>query len=406
MLRQITARRIEIALLVAFCVFLPIVESWKNITWVLDVVCWLVNRSRAGEWGGRWEGWDTLIAVWMASGFVVAALAGLHGDEWHGAFDIVRYGAVLWLVKRARYSAGELRWILGALVASTLLGLAIGYYRLWSGLAKSGMLQLYSVGHVNHTAIYIAIMFGLCVAWMLGSWRAWGALARALALGVNAAVLGSLIYTASRGAIGVGLLLLPLLGLAWRPRLRGAFIAGLATAVLITAGGVWLGVEVVRRQQNYESMANILSYRDAIWRVGLVGWRHNPWFGIGMDNYRLMTPERVKGWLAEEGKRYDAERYIHFPHAHNLFINTLAERGLFGLLVLGAVLLAWLAAVLKRPPPQADDLDWTLWGAALGAWFVTLAVGLVNTTLHHEHGILAVLLLGLWLSRKQKPQAS
>jgi len=405
MLRQITARRIEIALLVAFCIFLPIVESWKNITWFLYIVCWLVNRIRRREMGG-WDTWDTLFAAWLASGFVVAALAGLHHDEWHAALDIVRYGGVGWLVKRARYSAKEIYWVLGALVASTLLGLAIGYYRLWSGLAKSGMLQLYSVGHVNHTAIYIAIMFGLCVAWMLGSWRAWGALARALALGVNAAVLGSLIYTASRGAIGVGLLLLPLLGLAWRPRLRGAFIAGLATAVLITAGGVWLGVEVVRRQQNYESMANILSYRDAIWRVGLVGWRHNPWFGIGMDNYRLMTPERVKGWLAEEGKSYDAERYIHFPHAHNLFINTLAERGLFGLLVLGAVLLAWLAAVLKRPPPQADDLDWTLWGAALGAWFVTLAVGLVNTTLHHEHGILAVLLLGLWLSRKQKPQAS
>jgi hypothetical protein len=28
---------------------------------------------------------------------------------------------------------------------------------------------------------------------------------------------------------------------------------------------------------------------------------------------------------------------------------------------------------------------------------VTIAVGMVNTTFHHEHGLLAVLLLGVWL---------
>jgi hypothetical protein len=31
---------------------------------------------------------------------------------------------------------------------------------------------------------------------------------------------------------------------------------------------------------------------------------------------------------------------------------------------------------------------------------VTIGVGLVNTTLHHEHGILAALLFGLWLSKR------
>jgi O-antigen ligase len=398
---KISAARIELGILVAFCVFLPIVEPWKNITWLLYLIVWLVNRVRRRDFGGPWGGWDTLIAAWMASGFVVAAFAGLHGDEWRAALDIVRYGMILWLVKRARYSAAEMRWIIGALVFSTLLGLAIGYYRLWSGLAKSGMLQLYSVGHVNHTAIYLAIMLGLCVSWLLGSWRSCGIAARALALAITAVVLGSLIFTASRGAIGVGLALLPLLGFAWRPRLRGAFIAGLAAAVLITAAGVRFGVEVVRRQENYEAMANILSYRDGIWHLGLEGWRHFPWFGVGMDNYALIDPERLKAWLAAEGRPYDPAAYVHFPHAHSLYINTLAERGIVGAAVLLLVLLAWLAAVFRPPSPRAADLDWTLWGAAFGAWLVTVGVGLVNTTLHHEHAILAVLLLGLWLARKE-----
>jgi len=398
---KINAARVELALLVAFCVFLPIVESWKNITWLLYVLCWIANRARRRDWGGAWDGWDTLVAAWISAGFVVAAFAGMHGDEWHAALDIVRYGMILWLVKRARYSAAEIRWVIATLVVSTLLGLAIGYYRLWSGLAKSRMLQLYSVGHVNHSAIYLAIMLGLCVSWLLASWRACGVAARLLALAVTGVVLVSIIFTASRGAIGVGLVLLPLLGLAWRRRLRGAFIAGLAAAVFIVAAGVWLGAEVVRRQQNYESMANILSYRDGIWRMGLEGWRHYPWFGVGMDNYVLIDPERVKNWLAAEGRSYDPSLYAHFPHAHSLYVNTLAERGLFGAGILLLVLLAWLAAVFRPPAAQAGDLDWTLWGAAFGAWFVTVGVGLVNTTLHHEHGILAALLLGLWLARRR-----
>jgi hypothetical protein len=38
-----------------------------------------------------------------------------------------------------------------------------------------------------------------------------------------------------------------------------------------------------------------------------------------------------------------------------------------------------------------------LWGGAAAALITTAAIGIVNTTLHHEHGLLAMLLLGAWL---------
>jgi hypothetical protein len=55
---------------------------------------------------------------------------------------------------------------------------------------------------------------------------------------------------------------------------------------------------------------------------------------------------------------------------------------------------------LGRGVPRAQDppVDWALFGAALAAWLTTVVVGFVNTTLHHEHGILSVLLFGIWLS--------
>ena len=151
---------VETGLLLGLAFFLPLAEAPKNLLWLAYAATWLANRARAGDWGGRWDGWDTLIALWIASGFLVAAFAGLHKSEWQGAGDLLRYASLLWLVKRGGYAGRELKWLLGALVASTVIGLAIGYFRLWTGLAKSGHLQLHSVGHVNHTAIYLAINAG------------------------------------------------------------------------------------------------------------------------------------------------------------------------------------------------------------------------------------------------------
>jgi O-antigen ligase len=401
---------LETGLLLALCFVLPLYEAPKNVFWIAYVAVWMVNRARAREFGGPWDLWDSLIAVWIASGFVVAAFAGLEGTQWRGAADLLRYGSVLWLVKRAGYDRWQIRAVLGTLVASTVVGLAIGHADLLRGRAKFGTLELHSVGHVNHTAIYLAIMLGVCTAWLFSRWQAWRGRARAVALSVTALVLVSLIVTASRGAIGVGLVLLPLLGAAWWPRSRVPAAAS-ALVVALVAGLVVLGgAEVIRKHSSDVQADNVLAFRDGIWRTAIAAWARYPWFGVGMDNYSLITPERVRAWDAELGRTNDPKRYYFISHGHSIYANTLAERGAVGAAVLAVVFIAWLAYLARYRPRRADpDDEWLLWGCSASAWFVTTAVGLVNTTLHHEHGMLAALLLGLWLSRlpaRRAPQRS
>ena len=398
---------VEIGLLLAFCVFLPLVEFWKNVAWLAYVLVWLVNRLRTRSIGNYWGWWDTLIMVWIGSAYLAAVYAGLDGRAWAKTGDVATHVLLLWLVMRGGYSEKEIRWVLGALVASTVAGLAFGYWGLWNGDAKSGTLQLNSVGHVNHTAIYIAIMLGVCATWLFARWRAWTMGRRAAALSVSAFVLASLIVTASRGAIGVGLVMVPLLAAAWWPRWRAPFIASLATIALVAAAMVGFNAEVVRKQEINAAAQNVLSFRDGVWRMGLAAWERFPWFGVGKDNYNLITYDLVRTWRSEAGKDYEASRYVQFPHAHNLLVNTLVERGVVGFTGLAALLLAWLVALVRdRPRPQDADLSWIAWGGAASAWFVTVGVGMVNTTLHHEHGLLAVLLLGLWLSKLPARRAS
>lgn len=398
---------VETGLLLALAAFLPLFEAPKNLLWVAYVITWLVNRLRARDFGGRWDSWDTLIALWIASGFVVAAFAGLHKSEWRGAGDLLRYGSLLWLVRRGGYSARERVWLLGALVASTVIGLAYGYYRLWSGVGKSGTLQLHSVGHVNHTAIYVAIMLGVCAAWIFARWKGWRGGQRAVALAVGALVMASLVVTASRGAVLVGLIAVPVLAAAWWRRSRVPLAATAVAFAVVTALLFAFAAEIVRKQEDRVREANVLAFRDGVWRMGLAAWERYPWFGVGMDNYSVISHELVRTWRTEAGKDYVESRYVRFPHAHSLYVNTLAERGVVGAAVLAVVLAAWLAALWRRrPAPDADDFEWLLWGAAFSAWLVTVGAGFANTTLHHEHGILAALLLGAWLCQVKKQPAA
>jgi hypothetical protein len=73
-----------------------------------------------------------------------------------------------------------------------------------------------------------------------------------------------------------------------------------------------------------------------------------------------------------------------------------------GALPLAAVLVAWAVALARAWPRREDSEDeWFWWGSSAAALMITAGVGLVNTTLHHEHGILAALFLGVWLSRRR-----
>ena len=85
-------RRAELAALVALCIFLPLYEAPKNLAWAAYVLIWLANRLRTRDFGGAWGTWDTLIALWIASVFVVAPFAAVHRDEWRAALDVLRYG--------------------------------------------------------------------------------------------------------------------------------------------------------------------------------------------------------------------------------------------------------------------------------------------------------------------------
>lgn len=390
---------VEAAALAALAFFLPLWEAPKNLAWLAFVLVWLVNRVRARDFGGRWDLWDTLILAWIASGYFAAAFAGLHRSEWGGANDLLRYGLVLWLIKRSGYGQSEFRLVMGTLLVSALAALPQAYSRLFVTHSRE-WLEINSVGQVNHTAIYLAIVLGTGLSAVMAFWRNWLRTGRFLGLLAVSLIAVSVVITASRGAVGIAVILVLVLAAAWRSRIRSALPLTLLICVL-ASGFAWVAkIEVVRKQEAQVEMNNVLSDRDRIWNNAIAAWDRFPLFGVGMSNFSLITVERVREWRAEAGKPFDETRYYrNGSHGHSLLFNTLAERGVVGLAALVAVLAAWMVSLVRhRPRAQDEDLKWALWGGALSAWLVSVGAGIVNTSLHHEHAILSVTLLAMWLA--------
>ena len=390
--------RIERELLLALAFVLPLFEAPKNILCVAIVALWMANRARTRSFGGPWDHWDTLIVLWVASGFVVAAFAGVHGDEWRAAVDILRYGSVLWVLKRSRYSDSTWIALVAAIVLGTVAGLLWSYYELFQA-TKYRALNLNSVGHVNQSSGYLAVVCSLALIAIRARWRESGAAGRAVGCAVLALLVASLFWMQSRAAVGAAFVaMVSLLSMYAARRHESLGRIALATVGLVAAVLV-ISPQVVRKNSEFMQKSYWLNGRDEIWRVGFAAWREFPVFGVGMDNFGRVDHEHLQAWSAERGEAFERQRFLTAPHGHNLFINTLAERGLFGLGVLLAVLAGWAVDLARRiPPATAPPLIWAYWGGTAGAWIVTVVAGLLNTTLHHEQALLCVLLLGGWLS--------
>lgn len=393
-------RPVELTLLLLFVFFLPLREAPKNIFWGLYVITWVANRARERDFGGPWSRWDTLGLLWIGAGYLAAIFGGIHrGDnnELLAVNDVVKYVSLFLCLRRARYTAAEAITLLTALVASCVLAEIEALWN-WLVIHKRKALELYSVGQVNHSAIYMTICLGIDAALTLVYWQRIGRTWRALGAGAGALMLIGLFLTESRAAAVSAILLVVLVALVCARHLGLGRAVWASMLLAISLGMIVGGNGALRRQIENSHVNNILSERDLIWNRGLVAWRATPWFGVGPDNYSQITDEHLREQLAAEGKPYNPREYAKAPHAHNLYINQLVERGVVGLSAILAFLLAWAWTLWRqRPRPGLGPVELILWCASFSGWFVTVLIGMVNTTMHHEHALLALMTLGLWL---------
>ncbi len=250
----------------------------------------------------------------------------------------------------------------------------------WSRLPKGGRASRRWVALGQAwvlTGVSGVLALGLLASWSRGGWLAGAA-------GVATVLVLRSRRTLGWGAVGMGAVLAAgiLLGLdlSWVPAPVRARLADLPAYL-----GV--GMEEVLRQPLTDANFAVQE-RLAHWVAALRMWEQAPWLGVGPGNYAAVYPSvRLPAWEDPLG------------HAHNIYLNVLAETGLVGFLAYSAMILG-LGGWLARRVLQTQGRERALVLGVLGVW--------VHLNLHNLVDNLFVqgiyLHLALWLALAVAPE--
>ncbi len=221
-----------------------------------------------------------------------------------------------------------------------------------------------------YTGATAAIGVALLASWSRGGWL--GALA-----GVGLVVALRTRATVTLAVVGVALLLAasgPLAAVVPAPVAER--FADLPEFVGVSSDPVVQQIGIFRQPVTDANFAVL--ERLAHWEAARRMWVQSPWLGIGTGNYAVVYPEvNIRRWEEPLG------------HAHNIYLNTLAETGLIGLL---AFLGFWLSVALfiaRRTFGRSSDTAWH--EAAIGnkhyavrntTWNRALALGVLGVLAH------------------------
>ena len=389
---------LELTLLFLMLLSLPSLEAPKNIFLVLFVVTAIIRQVKTKSLM-VWSHWDWMFLAIVTTAFLSTIFAGLApGDEWKGFRVLLTFISVGWLISRSKYSSKQLEWIFFITVLSTLPPLCWGLFQYLILHTKSS-LQLHSVGHVNHSAIYLTMIFGATFGLLLSFLKDSNTIKKNSFILLTIIFFMALLIGASRSAVGISIILaiLFLFMFVKSLRLKLIFISFLT---LLTLPTFFLSSGVMERQLQLQSTNQSLNGRAEIWHTTIEAARLYPLFGIGIDNRALVSEDLIKKSVESRHEIFNKDYYnFKFKHSHSFYLTNIAERGILGFMVTLCFILMWLQSLTKSySQAKLDNQSAYLWMGSMSAWFATFGIGFVNTTFHHEHGILACLFLGLHLS--------
>lgn len=364
-------------------------------------------------------------------GFILIASLSAYNAYSMAAFitEIIKWGQIFVLVLIIP-NTSRLEWIVGGVLLSGVLQAVIG---IWQFQGGSGAPNLWildfqnfrafgTFGQPNPFGSFMALLLplasGLTLATLLAAWqrKSWQLLSLSMVLGGIALILAlGLFVSWSRGAwIGA---LGGLAAMLWvLPKKRWQGTAILLCGAVVAFGGIQLGIlpaslvdRAVGFTEDFSGFQDVRGLtidddnfavieRLAHWQSAIEMNKASPWLGVGFGNYEVAYSDfALINWQNPLG------------HAHNYYLNLLAETGIIGLssyLVLWIVIFGVTWSFLND---NAMTQDWIMRGIGVGlfgAWtHITIHSILdklyVNNMFLHIGSLIGIL---AWLHLQQKAQ--
>jgi O-antigen ligase len=396
---------LELAFLSLFLAFLPSLEAPKNIFLVGYLIAALYRQSQLPS--VKWTIWDWVFLLMIFSSFLSALfpfVAG--GSEWISFKGMLFWVIFGWTIYRSDYNANEKKYLFIFVILMTLPPLIWGLTQLLI-LSSKDNLQLHSVGHVNHSAIYLCIVAGAILSILISQLQEAQKKYILITTFLFIFILSSVVITKSRAAFGIVFLLAYALILLSKLSIKiKKILLGLLTIFLIILIFI-IPAPAIKKQIANQDSHIVLSYRDIVWRAAYEVAKLNPLLGIGGGNWKHINIDQIKSAVESRGEIFHAEDFaLQWGHPHNIYLSNLVDRGILGFIIFLSFMSLWLITLIKSYKKFNQDSKAMLFiMGSFSAWAIIFGIGFVNTTFHHENALLALFFLGLHLNYlRQKNQ--
>ena len=385
-----------------FCFSLALSEAIKNISWVLFIISWLLeNHQRFNKkdiFSDRNIQINTLFLFTISLPLIVAYFCKFKMDEWDGCWDVIRYGFVWFALCHSSFCNSDNLKLLISFTVSTILTSIYGLYEYYDTGARH--IELNSVGHVNHSAIYLGLIICILITQLF--------FINKKNLYISLLLISSLLFLVyiffemgARGAF-IPVLLYTIIAILLNSNSRIYKVLFISITALILYISYLNSSELSKK---FLSKSNGL--RPQIFNTSLVFFKYSPNWGIGLENSKYFYNYKKFNEICKE-LDVDIINELYIPkgsnvyHAHNLYMQSLVERGAWGSIPLVVLGLFWLKNLIQDFGQSKNEHLRLFWGCSLAAFLMVFVGGIFNTTLHHEHGTLCLILFAFHYSTFKK----
>lgn len=397
LINYIKEQDIKFIFLALMLIMLPSFEVPKNLFTVFFVVSWVFIARREKDWGGKWRIIDTIFLLWILADIAVGINAVMvHDQPANGSKDIIKFVLVGWAISRAGFTVRQMIHLCVIAIIFTVLPLGYSYLNCDGG----SCVELNSVGHVNHTAIYLLITYVISLSLLVFNFKNIGNFLRAMLIATTVILAYVVIDTHSRAASGL-LAAITLMAMLYSIYLYKNWCSLIISALLIALVSsifVYDPPQVFNKFINGSSLVGD-SPRQKIRNFAYYVFKMDPVLGTGIGNFPNFSHDDIKELVIKDKGEYDKSKFMPFAHPHNLYYVYLSGGGV---VLFSIFIWFWLqmANIIYKVNKQSQE-KWLVFSSS-SIVIAVLSIGWVNTTLAHEHALIAMFVLGLVISIDRK----
>jgi len=262
------------------------------------------------------------------------------------------------------------------------------------------------VGHINHSAIYVVISYGVLLSIYLAKKIKFSYTINLFTLVSMPIFLLAFYIYSSRVFIALFLLMSFTFCVFWLRSKVDVWKIVLVIAFIVT-------LLIILFEHTPHSFDRILhwinsdfselTYRDKINNFSYYAMQLNPFLGVGLANYHTVSLTDVIPLIVEDQGSFNPELFIESSHAHSLYYSYLVHGGviLFSVMVFfWLYVIRFIISSLGNKKIMAGSAN-----VVYSSMFVVTSIlisGIYNSTLHHENALLTFIVLGLFFSSRRQ----